>query len=53
MTKEEKCCARCVYCQEDFANGFLYGYKGYCNKIGIFLKTIDDRLCEEFEEVLR
>lgn len=52
MTNKEKCCAKCVYCQEDFAEGFLYEYEGYCNKTGYFLKTINDRLCEEFEEDL-
>jgi len=41
---EEDSCSQCIYCSEDS----LDGYEGYCSKIGYFLKTIDDRLCEAF-----
>ena len=52
MTEEEKRCAKCVYCEELNMQSHD-GYEGYCNKMGYYLKTIDDRLCEKYEEDLR
>jgi len=38
-------CSVCVFCA-DFPN---VEYQGLCRKKGIYLRTIYDRLCEEFE----
>lgn len=43
MTEEDSC-SNCAYCEEVY----IYEYNGYCKKMGYYLKTIDDRLCEEF-----
>jgi len=52
MTEEEKCCAKCISCEELNMQSHDE-YEGYCKKIGYYLKTIEDRLCGEYEEDLR
>ncbi len=46
---EEKCCLTCVSCRLADAYG-PYGYEGYCKRSGIYLRTLEDRLCEKYEE---
>ena len=46
---KDHCCLNCEYCWElDYS--FNYQYEGYCVKLDIYLRTIEDRLCENFEE---
>lgn len=41
---EEDCCFNCVYCDKIDQDG----YEGYCRKMGVYLKTINDRLCKKY-----
>ena len=51
MTSEElrkdECCLNCAYCDPEPPYD---GYEGYCRKTDIWLSTIDDRLCQKYEE---
>ncbi len=56
--KDTDWCCNCVYCNEISPYQYLKEqwdeeYQGYCSKKGIYLLTIDDRVCTEHEEDLR
>lgn len=46
---EQDSCSNCTYCYEIYG----HGYEGFCKGKELFLRTIDDRLCEKYEEDLR
>jgi coenzyme F420-reducing hydrogenase beta subunit len=56
--KEDAWCNNCVYCE--IISPYKYveksdsgeEYQGYCRKTGYYLLTVDDRVCEKYEEVL-
>jgi len=45
LLPDKKCCAVCIYV-DDTSFGH---YSGRCRKLGIYLLTISDRLCEKYE----
>jgi hypothetical protein len=47
--RKEKCCLNCVSLRWSDAYG-PYGYEGSCRKTGIYLRTLEDRGCEKYEE---
>lgn len=45
MEEENKCCENCAF--REWINHV--DYEGYCKKTGYFLRTIEDRFCNQFE----